>query len=312
MKVLQFKLALILALALVVLYPIIAPLVFAIVFGYLGRPLHKRLAEKIGAGTSAAAVTTLVLLIILFPVAATVKSLVASAGSIADFATKIIGKLAIVFEGTALSFDINSMSPAIQAGIEASGTLFISLPILVLNLFIMLLALFELLKNWDSIEKYITRLARKPKHRKIVKNINSLMIGIIDGYFGTAILFGALSYPLFLILGIELATFNAILVSVTTLIPMVGSWVMFAILAVYSYLVGNSMVAIVLAIAGVIFGVAQIIVTPILTQRRSPVHPALLLLGFIGGPMAFGVAGIILGPVIIGSLKIVLDSFKSE
>ncbi|MDP6704374.1 MAG: AI-2E family transporter, partial [archaeon] len=273
MKVLQFKLALILALALVVLYPIIAPLVFAIVFGYLGRPLHKRLAEKIGAGTSAAAVTTLVLLIILFPVAATVKSLVASAGSIADFATKIIGKLAIVFEGTALSFDINSMSPAIQAGIEASGTLFISLPILVLNLFIMLLALFELLKNWDSIEKYITRLARKPKHRKIVKNINSLMIGIIDGYFGTAILFGALSYPLFLILGIELATFNAILVSVTTLIPMVGSWVMFAILAVYSYLVGNSMVAIVLAIAGVIFGVAQIIVTPILTQRRSPVHP---------------------------------------
>jgi predicted PurR-regulated permease PerM len=42
------------------------------------------------------------------------------------------------------------------------------------------------------------------------------------------------------------------------------------------------------------------------------IHPGIMLLGFIGGTLLLGFKGLILGPVILGTLKLYLDTIKNN
>ena len=44
--------------------------------------------------------------------------------------------------------------------------------------------------------------------------------------------------------------------------------------------------------------------------KYAKVHPGMMLIGFIGGVLAMGLKGIIIGPIALGSLKIILDHYK--
>ena len=49
---------------------------------------------------------------------------------------------------------------------------------------------------------------------------------------------------------------------------------------------------------------------PILMSDKDTISPALVFIGFIGGLIAFGISGIILGPLIIATTSILVKYLK--
>ena len=54
------------------------------------------------------------------------------------------------------------------------------------------------------------------------------------------------------------------------------------------------------------------ILKPKIIGDRTNVHPAVILIGLIGGLMFFGMAGVVLGPLVLALLIVVLEIYRKE
>ena len=62
-----------------------------------------------------------------------------------------------------------------------------------------------------------------------------------------------------------------------------------------------------LLIFGLTLGsILDYIVRPQLTGKYANIHPFIILLGILGGIVAFGIVGIIIGPIVLSALIIVI------
>lgn len=64
--------------------------------------------------------------------------------------------------------------------------------------------------------------------------------------------------------------------------------------------------------AGVIVGVVDDLLRPYLIGKRSGVHPAVILVGTLGGLFVFGVAGFLIGPLLLSMVGPVLQVWAQE
>jgi predicted PurR-regulated permease PerM len=53
-------------------------------------------------------------------------------------------------------------------------------------------------------------------------------------------------------------------------------------------------------------------IRPALSSKYADIHPLILFIGFLSGPLVFGIVGFILGPLFLGITYAVLKSFKLE
>ena len=53
-------------------------------------------------------------------------------------------------------------------------------------------------------------------------------------------------------------------------------------------------------------------IRPAISGRYADIHPLILLLGFVSGPLIMGIVGFILGPLILGVAFAVIKTYKEE
>ena len=53
-------------------------------------------------------------------------------------------------------------------------------------------------------------------------------------------------------------------------------------------------------------------IRPALSSHYADIHPLILLIGFLAGPLVYGIVGFIVGPLILGITYAVLDSYRNE
>ena len=53
-------------------------------------------------------------------------------------------------------------------------------------------------------------------------------------------------------------------------------------------------------------------IRPALSSHYADINPLILLIGFLAGPLVYGIVGFILGPLILGITYAVLDNFRIE
>jgi predicted PurR-regulated permease PerM len=58
--------------------------------------------------------------------------------------------------------------------------------------------------------------------------------------------------------------------------------------------------------------VADFYLRPKLSGRYADIHPLIFILGFLCGPLVFGLVGFVLGPLILGVTYAAVISFKKE
>jgi predicted PurR-regulated permease PerM len=128
-----------------------------------------------------------------------------------------------------------------------------------------------------------------------------------------AALQGVLAFVCYLIIGVNQPGFWGTLTAFTSILPVVGSALVWIPMAVYLLATGAIWQGIfVLAWSAVLVTSIDNILRFMLAKRMADVHPVITVLGVILGIKYFGIVGLIFGPVLISYFIILLKIYHVE
>lgn len=181
-------------------------------------------------------------------------------------------------------------------------------------LFVFLYSLFFLLIDGKAIVmKILYYLPLEDKdERKMLNRFTSVTLATVKGTFLIGLLQGFLNGLAFALAGIPNAVFWGVFMAVLSIIPSVGSALIWIPAALYLFSQGAIVAGIVLLIfCGVVVGSLDNILRPRLVGKDTELHELMIFFSTLGGLILFGFVGIIIGPI-IASLFVTIWSIYGE
>ncbi|OYY95984.1 MAG: AI-2E family transporter [Hydrogenophilales bacterium 28-61-23] len=186
-----------------------------------------------------------------------------------------------------------------------------------IHFFMMLFLLFFLLRDGRQLLGRAVRLVpMEPLRRgELLKLIGDTTRAVVYGEGMTAIAQGALVGIGFAIVGLPSAVVFGVLAAVVALLPALGAAIVWAPAVLYLAATSQWGWALFLLIWGMGVSVSDNLLRPMLISSHAPVSTLAVFIGVIGGVSAFGMIGVIVGPVlltVIGALLRFLDETLSR
>jgi len=143
------------------------------------------------------------------------------------------------------------------------------------------------------------------------ERIGGMTHATIYGNVVTSIVQGALGGAMFTLLGIPGALLWAVAMAFLSLIPFAGAFVIWLPAAVALAAQGHWGKAAVLAGWGaLVVGTIDNILYPFLVGKQTKLHPLAVFLAIVGGLVAFGAPGLVLGPVVVAGTIAILEILR--
>jgi predicted PurR-regulated permease PerM len=314
--------------------PFLVPLGWAVVLVVCFYPLHKRLERRWGRGRAAAASTLGVALVLVIPALLLLGGFVrqgldaargierAHANAEAPLMVQIdrvsawlqqyfpsmksVDPVQIVQQGT----EWLGQFLAARAGAAAKNAAFF-----LLDLFIMLFALFYLFRDADEIVDAARRLLPfdEPRSEEILAQARNLIAASVTASLVISAVQGIIGGVTFTLVGLPAPIFWGVVMAFAALLPLVGSWIIWVPAALWLASQGHVAGAAALAIAcGVVAGAIDHFVRPILLSGRARMSPLLVFISVLGGISVFGMLGFVLGPIVVATAASVLGAYTGE
>ena len=311
--------------------PFLRPLGWAAIFAAFFFPRYKFLERRFGKAAAASICTAGVTLIIVVPFVLIAIAFIQQAsqtiGQI-DIAANSSQGLARVQRawtwaqrqrwGQNLSSfeDLLKTGTAWLGGVVANsaGVLLKNIVVVIVNLVIMLFALFFFFRDGDAIMNRVRRiLPFEPSFRdRRIAEASDLVRASISAGLVVAIVQGAVGGVAFAVLGLGAPIFWGVMMAFFALLPL-GAWVIWAPVAGWLLLTGQIGRAIALiAIGAGVVGLIDNILRPILLSGRSKMNGLLVFISLLGGIAAFGLIGLVLGPIIMATTISFVDAYATE
>jgi predicted PurR-regulated permease PerM len=143
-----------------------------------------------------------------------------------------------------------------------------------------------------------------------------VIVSTIYGGVAVAVAQGIVGGVGFLVVGMSSPVLWGLATAITSFVPLVGSHVVWVPICLYLLVIGNIAKAIILAVFGV-FGIGLVdnLIRPLFIRGRAGLSFLLTFLAVLGGIQAFGLIGIIVGPLIMAlyiSLIDIVAEFEDE
>jgi len=212
------------------------------------------------------------------------------------------------------SVDITGYAQA-GAGWLAShmGAIFAGTASTILALFIMLIALYYMLKDGPEFVRKIVRLSPLPdaQDEHILSKLSLSIRSVVLGTLSVALIQGILTAFGFTIFGISQPVLWGSVAAIGALIPGVGTSLVFVGAILVSVLSGAYGAAIGLAIWGMFaVGLVDNLLGPYLMSRGAKLHPFAVLLSVLGGVVLFGPVGFLVGPVALSFFMVLVELYS--
>jgi predicted PurR-regulated permease PerM len=190
-----------------------------------------------------------------------------------------------------------------------------SLPNLALELFVFFAATFYLARDGDRLWSYVDMAIpheRKGFFQNLFRETDNVLKSIFYGHFLTAMLVGVISGVGFYLMGYPYALFLGILTGFTQVVPFIGHWPTYTVLAIYDLFAGNYLRMVLVILLSIGLSVLDMYLRPQISGRYADIHPMIFLLGFICGPLLLGLVGFIIGPLILGVAYAAVLAYKKS
>ncbi len=192
-----------------------------------------------------------------------------------------------------------------------SQEFFSSIPSMLATVFIILfIAYYMLIYNeliFKTFSEYVP--LNISRQKEILNQIAKSLKILFKGYFITGVVqtfVAFIGYVLFGAPNILIITFLTLIIS---LIPYLGTPLIWVPVSVYLIITGQKIAGIGLLIYGtLIINLVDNFIRPMLMSDKDTIPPVLVFIGFIGGIFVFGISGLILGPLIISVTSIFIKS----
>ena len=224
----------------------------------------------------------------------------------------VLGKAAKLFEANITNLLGEAFAFTSRFAADIASRSLAGFSAFVFHLFMLLFLMYFLFKDGDVLHKRVRQLLPladadaeqlllELKNTTTATLVSTLIIGLIEG---------ALGGVLFLIFGLPSPLFFALLMVVISIIPLLGTNLVLLPAGIILLINGRIFADIVIIAVGLV-GVAatQNVVKPKLLGGRSGLHPALALLGILGGIAWLGLVGFVIGPLLVSLFIVIWDQF---
>ena len=320
-----FLLALILVFgfaAFMMLRPFTAYLLGAAILAFILRKPHKYLKKYAGERFSAFFLTLSTILLAIVP-------LILIGAAVADDARGVVQSInttdVIDFEiielqieeltGTELDLQsrITSAVSAISSGAFGGLSKAINLAAgITLGLSLTLFLVYYLVKDGAALIQWIKDVSTLPENMedKLVRELSFTTSAVLKGHLLVALAQGVIAGVGLAVFGIPNFLFWTFIMVLLGVIPIVGSMLIWLPAAVYLFISGSTAAAVGLLVYGfVIVGMTDNFLRPLVVDEEADLHPAVIIIGVLGGVTVFGAPGLFIGPISFGALKSVLTVF---
>jgi predicted PurR-regulated permease PerM len=304
---------------LVALRPFLSGLLGAIVLSVVFQPLDDRLQRSMPAKLSAVFTTLIALVVILLPAAWLTGVVVAQApdalGNIQD--NTIFTRISTL---NVLGLDVGAQIA--QAGNTVARWL--STRVLgllggaaraLLNIVIALLGLYFLLTSNTSLWPRFRALVpfSSANAESLRDRFTSVTRATLLGIVLTAALQGTVIGLTFWAVGLPRAAFWGVMTAFASILPLFGSGLIWVPGAIILALDQRYIAAVILAVIGaVVASNIDNVIRPMVYRRISNIHPMVTLVGGFAGVSAFGLMGLLLGPLAIAYFFELLELYDEE
>ena len=181
--------------------------------------------------------------------------------------------------------------------------------------FITFYLLFFFLKDGEKLIETIIRVLPLGDEREklLLSKFAEVSKATIKSTFVVGIIQGTLGGIAFWMLGIDGAVLWGVIMTILSILPAVGSGLVWAPAAVVLILSGSWIKGVILLIIGsFIIGLVDNFLRPILVGRDTKMPDYLILLSTLGGLTLFGISGFVIGPIIASLFLTVWQIFMND
>ena len=317
-----------------IIWPYYGAVLWGVIAAILFLPVHRRLTRIMHGRTGLAAVTTVVLtvLLVILPLMLVASSLAVEATSlytniqsgrldigqylktILDGAPGWLKDLLNTFDLTNLDAARDGLSRFLQALVARALVVGQSTFEFFVSLGVMLYLLFFLLRDGAGLTRRISKAIplRASQRDALIEKFTVVAQAIIRGSLLVAVVQGALGGLIFWFLGIHAPVLWAVLMAFLSLLPAVGSSIVWFPVAVYLLLSGSIWEGLVLILFGMlVIGLVDNLLRPFLIGKSTSIPDYVVLISTLGGISVFGLNGFVVGPMIAAMFIAVWDIFAS-
>jgi predicted PurR-regulated permease PerM len=316
-----------------ILEPLWTTIGWATVLAFLLHPAHERLTKKFKNRNSLSAglLTALAPFCIMAPIAflgvvfarqvanilsAMSKSTLTYPDMLARLeSTPVIGSAARWVRDTApvsgeqiKSWVMDGAQTVLKSAATMGGSIALGIMGSLVGFFMMLFLLFFLLRDGRlMLKRLIALIPMEPRPRgQLVTYLGDVTRAVIFGSVATALIQGAFAGIGFALVGLPSPVVFGVLATLAAFLP-VGSAIVLVPAVLYLMFEGRWGGAIFLGVWSAGVGVMDNFLRPYLTSKQAEVSTLAVFVGAIGGASAFGILGLVIGPVLLGFVAALLQ-----
>lgn len=308
-----------------ILWPFYGAIFWAAIFAVLFAPLYARVATAMRERSTLAAITTVfVIFVIVILPAALVSGMLLQEGfqvyeklrsgewNFGAYFSRVyaalppwVASLLDRFELTNLAEVQARLSEGLSKGIQflAGQALNVGQNTLdfFVSFFLMLYILFFLLRDGRALGQRIRAAVplRDDLQRTLYRKFADVVRATIKGTIVVAIVQGALGGFIFWVLGVQAPVLWGVVMAFLSLLPAVGTALVWLPVAIYLLATGAVWQGVVLLAYGIlVIGLVDNLLRPILVGKETKMPDYVVLIATLGGMAIFGLNGFVIGPLI--------------
>jgi predicted PurR-regulated permease PerM len=180
--------------------------------------------------------------------------------------------------------------------------------------FLMIYLVFFFLRDGVALLAQLVRILPlgDQRERRLFKKFVEVSRATLKGTVVVSIIQGALGGMALALVGIDGAVFWGVVMTILSILPAVGTSIIWLPAALWLFTTGAVAKAVTLIVMGVLIGFVDNLLRPILVGRDTKMPDYLILLSTLGGITAFGLSGFVIGPIIAALCTAGWDMFADD
>lgn len=315
-----------LVVSLIIIFPVLNMIVLGAILAFGVRPVARKIQPRIKFQSVSIILSMIVILIPL--ILLVIYIAFELTGLISWFLTSnsyndINSSLTAVSAYLPWKLDIQSISASLNSSLQEIGRYVLnylvkflgSLMNITLDLFILVCSVFYFARDGDNFLDFIRSFVPADSidfFENTVESVKDVLRSIFYGHFLTSLIIGIFAAIGYSLLGYPFGIFLGVITGILQFIPVFGPWPIYWALFFMDIFSANYPRAIVVLLFGFFLSTVDMYIRPALSSHYADIHPLILLVGFLSGPLVYGIVGFIVGPLILGITYVVLDNFRKE
>ena len=309
------------AVSLLMIAPFVPYLAGAALLAFLLYPLQVRLEPRAGPRITAISLVLFALVAAIIPlfilsaiVIDSVRSLAQQADEvnaiILEFEQAISALLGVEFD---VLGELRRYIARLVESVLAELTGFVSLTVHIsVGLLLLIFVLYYLLVDGERLIewlKLVTPLEASVQD-ELIDEIDRVTRAVLRSHVFVAIVEGLLGGIALYLVGVPNAAFWTVVMMIVSVMPIIGVWLVWAPAVAYLFAIGDTAGALMLlAYGSIVLGFVDNYLRAIFVDMEAGLHPAVVLVGVVGGIYLFGVIGLFLGPILLAVFKACVNVF---